>query len=55
MLMTMIQVHVTRAMLSKCTRSKTGMMRRSCGFVATKMETTYGNLSMVCILVVKQK
>ena len=45
--------HVTRAMFLKCTPSMTEMMRRNCGFVATKMENTPGSLLVVCILFIK--
>ena len=44
--------HVTKAMLSKCTPSTTGIMRRSFGSVATKMKNTSGSPLVVCILLV---
>ncbi len=46
--MVMTQDLVTKPMPSTCTRYTTGMMRKNCGFVAKKMETTCGSLSMVC-------
>ena len=47
MLMITILVPVTKAMLFKCIRLTTEMVKRNCGFVATKMENIYGNQWMV--------
>ena len=49
MLMIMIQEHVIKVMFFKYTLCWTETMRRNCGYVATKVENTSGNLSMVCI------